>query len=221
MHLQSSLGAVFLSSRVHLFSPKCLSFTCAGAGVHPRAGAALSSPFDWYPSPSLIIDVPFAQVLVSIQGLVLVPEPYYNEAGYGRQVRSAPGPQYWLRSDKVVGAAVCCGLPPCATRRNLAPPLDVASITRNLGLHSAPLKRVEQVGSAGSARNSVVHYEHAFRCCITSPVRSCTFAGGQRRRRAQQRGVQRERLPAVRPLHGQQRTHASSGLQAAHAGPSD
>lgn len=26
------------------------------------------------------------QVLVSIQGLVLVPEPYYNEAGYSRQV---------------------------------------------------------------------------------------------------------------------------------------
>lgn len=30
------------------------------------------------------------QVLVSIQGLVLVPEPYYNEAGYSRQVRICP-----------------------------------------------------------------------------------------------------------------------------------
>jgi hypothetical protein len=27
------------------------------------------------------------QVLVSIQGLVLVPKPYFNEAGYERQVR--------------------------------------------------------------------------------------------------------------------------------------
>ena len=29
------------------------------------------------------------QVLVSIQGLVLVPKPYFNEAGYERQVRAA------------------------------------------------------------------------------------------------------------------------------------
>jgi hypothetical protein len=28
------------------------------------------------------------QVLVSIQGLVLVPKPYFNEAGYERQVRA-------------------------------------------------------------------------------------------------------------------------------------
>ncbi len=28
------------------------------------------------------------QVLVSIQGLVLVPKPYFNEAGYERQVRT-------------------------------------------------------------------------------------------------------------------------------------
>lgn len=32
----------------------------------------------------------WVQVLVSIQGLVLVPEPYYNEAGYEKQVRLLP-----------------------------------------------------------------------------------------------------------------------------------
>lgn len=31
------------------------------------------------------------QVLVSIQGLVLVPEPYYNEAGYEKQVGTLDG----------------------------------------------------------------------------------------------------------------------------------
>jgi ubiquitin-conjugating enzyme E2 O len=35
----------------------------------------------WDPAQSNIL-----QVLISIQGLVLVPEPYYNEAGYERQV---------------------------------------------------------------------------------------------------------------------------------------
>jgi hypothetical protein len=30
-----------------------------------------------------------AQVLVSIQGLVLVPLPYFNEAGYEKQARPA------------------------------------------------------------------------------------------------------------------------------------
>lgn len=40
----------------------------------------------WNPEESTLL-----QVLVSIQGLVLVPEPYYNEAGYGRQVGSAGG----------------------------------------------------------------------------------------------------------------------------------
>ena len=31
-----------------------------------------------------------AQVLVSIQGLVLVPLPYFNEAGYEKQARLSP-----------------------------------------------------------------------------------------------------------------------------------
>ena len=30
-------------------------------------------------------------VLVSIQGLVLVPEPYYNEAGYQKQIGTMEG----------------------------------------------------------------------------------------------------------------------------------
>ena len=30
-------------------------------------------------------------VLVSIQGLVLVPEPYYNEAGYEKQIGTMEG----------------------------------------------------------------------------------------------------------------------------------
>jgi len=34
----------------------------------------------WTPSASNLL-----QVIVSIQGLILVDEPYYNEAGYGRQ----------------------------------------------------------------------------------------------------------------------------------------
>ena len=40
-------------------------------------------------APGAIVSVgrSAAQVLVSIQGLVLVAEPYYNEAGYERQVR--------------------------------------------------------------------------------------------------------------------------------------
>ena len=33
---------------------------------------------------------PWLQVLVSVQGLVLTAEPYYNEAGFERQVRLAP-----------------------------------------------------------------------------------------------------------------------------------
>lgn len=37
----------------------------------------------------MTVSTSLSQVLVSIQGLVLVPEPYYNEAGYGRQVPPA------------------------------------------------------------------------------------------------------------------------------------
>ncbi|KAK3280211.1 putative ubiquitin-conjugating enzyme E2 23, partial [Cymbomonas tetramitiformis] len=40
----------------------------------------------WNPHASSLL-----QVLVSIQGLVLVPKPYYNEAGYSRQMGSAEG----------------------------------------------------------------------------------------------------------------------------------
>uniref|UniRef100_A0A061SDR0 Ubiquitin-conjugating enzyme E2 O n=1 Tax=Tetraselmis sp. GSL018 TaxID=582737 RepID=A0A061SDR0_9CHLO len=40
----------------------------------------------WNPEESTLL-----QVLVSIQGLVLVPKPYYNEAGYEKQVGSAEG----------------------------------------------------------------------------------------------------------------------------------
>ena len=40
----------------------------------------------WSPATSTLL-----QVLVSIQGLVLVPEPYYNEAGYEKQAGSAEG----------------------------------------------------------------------------------------------------------------------------------
>ena len=40
----------------------------------------------WDPATSTLL-----QVLVSIQGLVLVPKPYYNEAGYERQTGSAEG----------------------------------------------------------------------------------------------------------------------------------
>ncbi|BDA49468.1 probable ubiquitin-conjugating enzyme E2 23 [Coccomyxa sp. Obi] len=40
----------------------------------------------WDPTTSSIL-----QVLVSIQGLVLVPEPYYNEAGYEKQVGTLEG----------------------------------------------------------------------------------------------------------------------------------
>ena len=40
----------------------------------------------WDPSTSTLL-----QVLVSVQGLVLVPKPYYNEAGYEKQTGSAEG----------------------------------------------------------------------------------------------------------------------------------
>ncbi|KAK9804890.1 hypothetical protein WJX72_010490 [[Myrmecia] bisecta] len=43
----------------------------------------------WNPASSTLL-----QVLVSIQGLILVPKPYYNEAGFERQVGSAEGEKH-------------------------------------------------------------------------------------------------------------------------------
>lgn len=40
----------------------------------------------WHPSTSSIL-----QVLVSIQGLVLNANPYFNEAGYGKQIGTVEG----------------------------------------------------------------------------------------------------------------------------------
>ena len=76
--------------------------------VGPRMHSACGQPRTWFggSEPRRAVRArgvhwsarvcPAAQVLVSIQGLVLVAEPYYNEAGYERQVRprhpSAAGP---------------------------------------------------------------------------------------------------------------------------------
>lgn len=41
--------------------------------------------------PLTLVGTPSFQVLVSIQGLVLVPKPYFNEAGYDRQTGTGEG----------------------------------------------------------------------------------------------------------------------------------
>lgn len=47
------------------------------------------------------------QVLVSIQGLVLVPKPYFNEAGYERQAGSGEGERNSLLYNESCFLVVC------------------------------------------------------------------------------------------------------------------
>ena len=47
------------------------------------------------------------QVLVSIQGLVLVPKPYFNEAGYERQAGSREGERNSLLYNESCFLVVC------------------------------------------------------------------------------------------------------------------
>ena len=51
--------------------------------VHPHRPSVRAR---WDPSQSTVL-----QVLVSLQGLVLVPEPYFNEPGYEKLQGSAEG----------------------------------------------------------------------------------------------------------------------------------
>ena len=48
-----------------------------------------------------------AQVLVSIQGLVLVPKPYFNEAGYEKQAGSGEGERNSLLYNESCFLVVC------------------------------------------------------------------------------------------------------------------
>lgn len=161
--------------------------------THVQSVAETAAAFSSTVAGVKMCPAPCLQVLVSIQGLVLVPEPYYNEAGYGRQVRVitavaallplSEGREPCFRAAVSLAQAIYCNTLPCPSH-DLCPNYPMVQrepccCSKHLLLrYTRPCENRDQtlnlqVGSAGGARNSAVYNENAFLLSARSMVH-CT-----------------------------------------------
>jgi len=101
----------------------------------------------WNPQTSSVL-----QVLISIQGLVLCEMPYFNEAGYEKQLGSSDGAHHARRYNE--GAMLLTLKSMLATMRQLSPPFEELSRLHFRAIHRKVLQRCRkllELKAAGSA----------------------------------------------------------------------